>query len=241
VNQLLYDGKAKSLYFIDGKDDEVLQAFKDSITAFNNPKPYIFEGKGVVTCQISSHVFKFLERNGIKTHLISSNDSATQVVQKLDILKIEITVRNYAFGNILKRSHFIKGEKLSEPLIEFMYKEDKFGDPLISEDYVLKYLLNNNEELFKEIKKLSFRINELLIEFFKAIDITLGDFKIEVGLNKDKELILADEISGDTCRLRDNLNNLLPLDKDLLREDIGNVLDGYKEILRRIKIKYSDL
>lgn len=241
MNQLIYDGKAKSIYSIDGKVDEVLQVFKDTITAFNNPKPYIFEGKGVVSCQISSYIFKFLERNGIKTHLISCNDSESQVVQKLDILKIEITIRNYAFGNVLKRSHFTKGEKLREPLLEFMYKEDKFGDPVISEDYVLKYLLDNNEELFREAKKLSFKINELLNKFFEAIDITLSDFKVEVGLNKKGELLLADEISGDTCRLRDNLNNLLPLDKDLLREDIGNVLNGYKEILRRIKAKYTDL
>ena len=235
MNNLLYDGKAKSMYSIDGKQDEVLQVFKDTITAFNDPQPYLFENKGVVSCQISSAIFKFLSANGIKTHLISENGKNEQVVQKLTILPIEITVRNYAFGNILKKSHFIKGEKLPIPLVEFMYKKDELGDPLISESYVLNYLLKGDETLFQNVKSMASKVNQHLIEFFAKLDVTLGDFKIEVGTNSYGELILADEISGDTCRLRDNLNSFQPLDKDILREKLGNVMDGYQEILKRIR------
>lgn len=239
MNNLLYDGKAKSIYSIEGKNNEVLQMFKDTITAFNEPKPYVFENKGIVSCQISSMIFQFLQKNGIKTHLISNDDRNTQIVQKLTILPIEITVRNYAFGNILKRSHFSKSEKLSIPLVELMYKKDALGDPLISESYVLNYLLKGDEILFKNIKELALNVNKNLIVFFKKVNITLADFKIEVGLNIEGELILADEISGDTCRLRDDLNNFQPLDKDILREKLGNVMDGYNEILKRIVREYE--
>jgi phosphoribosylaminoimidazole-succinocarboxamide synthase len=234
-NNLIYDGKAKSILAIDGNPDQVIQFFKDSITAFNNPQPYFFEGKGVVSCEISSEIFKFLGENGITTHLISQNAEDSQIVQKVSVLPIEVTMRNYAFGNGLKRMHFQKGEKLAIPLIEFMYKRDDLGDPLISECYVLNYLLEGNIDLFMNVKNMTYRINNLLIKFFDSIDIVLGDFKLEFGINKNGELLLADEISGDTCRLLDKRNNLAPLDKDILRQNLGNVLDGYKEVLRRIK------
>lgn len=237
-SNVLYDGKAKSICAIDGKEDEVLQIFKDTITAFNNPQPHIFDGKGIMSCQISSAIFKFLAENYVKTHLIEVSGLNKQIVEKLRILPIEVTVRNYALGNILKRSHFDKGEKLKSPLIEFMYKNDTFSDPVVSEQYVVEYLLKDDLKLFNEIKKLSLRINELLIKFFDNIDIVLGDFKIEFGMNKNNDLVLGDEISGDTCRLLDKRNNLVPLDKDILRQNLGNVLDGYKEVLSRIRAKY---
>jgi phosphoribosylaminoimidazole-succinocarboxamide synthase len=233
MRNLIYDGKAKSILSTNN-NDEVIQLFKDTITIFNNPTPHVFEGKGAISCTISSIIFEFLEKNGIKTHLISTINKNEQLVKKVKIIPIEVTVRNYAFGNILKRSHFKNGEKLETPLIEFMYKNDELGDPLISESYVLNYLLDKNKDLFEEIKYTSFRINDLLKDFFEQKDIILGDFKIEFGLNKDNQLLLADEISGDTCRLMDKKNNFTPLDKDILRKNLGNVLNGYKEILNRI-------
>jgi phosphoribosylaminoimidazole-succinocarboxamide synthase len=237
IQKLLYQGKAKAIYEIEGSQNNVLQVFQDSITAFNNPEKFFFEKKGLISCQISTKIFEYLEKNGIKTHLISSeNDS--QIVQKLTILPIEVTVRNYAFGASLKRSHFSKGEKLSIPLVEFMYKKDEFGDPLISEDYVIKYLLKNDKKLFDEIKSTTETINQLLIEFFDKIDLTLCDFKIEFGLNNKNELLLGDEICGDTCRLIDKKTGA-SLDKDIFRNKTGDVMDGYREILKRIKEKYN--
>lgn len=238
LKNLIYDGKAKSIFLIDGENDKVIQFFKDSVTAFNNPQPYFFEGKGVVSCNISSAIFQFLEANEIVTHFISQNNDNSQIVQKVSVLPIEVTMRNYAFGNILKKSHFQKGDKLPVPLIEFMYKNDELGDPLISECYVLNYLLKGDRDLFDKVKDITYKINDLLIKFFDTIDIILGDFKLEFGVNKNGELLLADEISGDTCRLLDKRNNLAPLDKDIFRQNLGNVLDGYKEILRRIHERY---
>ena len=238
MNQkLIYQGKAKAIYEIKDSQDSVIQVFQDSITAFNNPEKFIFKNKGLVSCQISTKIFDFLIKNDIKTHLISS-EGDSQVVQKLTILPIEVTVRNYAFGGSLTRSHFQKGEKLPTTLIEFMYKKDEFGDPLISEDYVMKYLLNGDEKLFNEIKSITNKINQLLIEFFDKINITLCDFKIEFGLNNKNELLLGDEISGDTCRLIDK-NTGESFDKDLFRNKSGDVMDGYYEILRRIKEQYN--
>lgn len=237
IQKLIYQGKAKAIYEIENSQENVLQVFQDSITAFNDPQKFFFKDKGLISCQISTKIFEYLNKNNIKTHLITGeNDS--QIVQKLTILPIEVTVRNYAFGSSLKRSHFKKGEKLSIPIIEFMYKKDELGDPLISEDYVIQYLLNGNKKLFDEIKSTTEKINQLLIEFFDKIEIILCDFKIEFGLNDKNELVLGDEISGDTCRLIDKKTNL-PLDKDIFRRKIGDVMDGYREILKRIKEKYD--
>ena len=237
TKKLIYQGKAKAIFEIEGNDNQVLQVFQDSITAFNNPEKFIFKDKGLISCQISTKVFEFLMKSGIKTHLISS-EGDSQIVQKLTILPLEVTVRNYAFGGILKKSHFTKGDKLSLPLIEFMYKKDEFGDPLISEDYVLKYLLNGNEKLFHEIKRMTNKINQLLIDFFDKIDIILCDFKIEFGINNKNELLLGDEMSCDTCRLMDK-NTRLSLDKDIFRNKEGDVMDGYREVLRRINEQYN--
>lgn len=237
--KLLYQGKAKAIYEIDGEENLVTQIFQDSVTAFNNPEKYYFDDKGLVSGKTSTKIFEFLGKNGIKTHLISA-DGAEQVVQKLKILPIEVTVRNKAFGGALKKSHFKEGEKLPIPLIEFMYKRDDLGDPLISEDYVVKYLLNGDLALFNEIKKITEKVNNLLIKFFDDIDIELCDFKIEFGINNKGELLLGDEISGDTCRLIDRRTNL-QLDKDIFRKKSGNLMDGYREILRRINEKYGEV
>ena len=234
--KLIYQGKAKAIYYHD--EDSVIQEFQDSITAFNDPTKHFFDNKGIVSCKISTKIFEFLGKNGINTHLLSSSNPPFQIVQKLDILPIEVTVRNSAFGGILKRSHFKKGERLPMPLIEFMYKKDEFGDPLIPEDYVIKYLLKNNENLFYEIKQTTARINQLLISFFDKINIEIHDFKVEFGLNKNNELLLGDEISGDTCRLTDKTTGQI-LDKDIFRQKIGNVMDGYREILKRIEDFYG--
>lgn len=229
----IYEGKVKKIFAFPGNDSYVIQFFSDNITIFNNPEKHNFAEKGKVTCQISSIIMDFLSRNGIDTHFVKTYGESSQIAHKLTILPIEVTVRNYAFGGLLKRSEFTKGEKLDHPLIEFMYKKDELGDPLIPEDFVKYYLLKGDEKLFAEIKMVTKKINKLLTDFFALSNIILADFKIEFGLDKNNKLLLADEISPDTCRLLDK-STMKSLDKDILRNGLGNIMDGYKEILARI-------
>ena len=233
--KLIHKGKVKSIYAHPENEDLIVQYYSDDVTAFNKDR-YHFDGKGSVNCAISTKIMEYLNDCGVKTHFKEClDDGVTQVCTALKILPLEVTVRNYAFGGVLKRSHFQSGQKLETPLLEFIYKNDDMGDPLISESYVFNYIFNKNAELMDEIKKMTLDINDLLIKFFDKIDITLADFKIEFGLDKEGILMLADEISPDTCRLMDKLNNNAPLDKDVLRRQLGDVMTAYKEVLRRLE------
>ena len=234
----LYEGKAKIIY--ETKDKNLLiQHFKDDATAFNNQKKAKVEGKGVLNNRISEHILTNLSQCGIKTHLVKRLNMREQLIRKAEIFPIEFIVRNIATGSLTKRLGISEGTVLEKPLLEYCYKKDELEDPLVSKEHIYIFGWASEKDI-KEIDKITLRINDLLLGMFRGIGIKLIDFKIEYGLawNKDteeKEIVLADEISPDTCRLWD-LKTEKKLDKDRFRKDLGNVIQGYQEVARRFKI-----
>ena len=234
----LYEGKAKIIY--ETKDKNlVIQHFKDDATAFNNQKKAKVEGKGVLNNRISEHILTNLSQCGIKTHLVKRLNMREQLIRKAEIFPIEFIVRNIATGSLTKRLGISEGTVLEKPLLEYCYKKDELEDPLVSKEHIYIFGWASEKDI-KEIDKITLRINDLLLGMFRGIGIKLIDFKIEYGLawNKDteeKEIVLADEISPDTCRLWD-LKTEKKLDKDRFRKDLGNVIQGYQEVARRFGI-----
>jgi phosphoribosylaminoimidazole-succinocarboxamide synthase len=234
----LYEGKAKIIY--ETKDKNLLiQHFKDDATAFNNLKKSKVEGKGVLNNRISEYILKNLAQCGIKTHLIKRLNMREQLIRKAEIFPIEFIVRNIATGSLIKRLDISEGTVLEKPLLEYCYKKDELQDPLISKEHIYSFGWASEKEI-QEIDRITLRINDLLSGLFRGIGIKLVDFKIEYGIawNKDsekKEIVLADEISPDTCRLWD-LKTEKKLDKDRFRKDLGNVIQGYQEVARRLGI-----
>ena len=234
----LYEGKAKIIY--ETKDKNlVIQHFKDDATAFNNQKKAKVEGKGVLNNRISEHILTNLSQCGIKTHLVKRLNMREQLIRKAEIFPIEFIVRNIATGSLTKRLGISEGTVLEKPLLEYCYKKDELEDPLVSKEHIYIFGWASEKDI-KEIDKITLRINDLLLGMFRGIGIKLIDFKIEYGLawNKDteeKEIVLADEISPDTCRLWD-LKTEKKLDKDRFRKDLGNVIQGYQEVARRLGI-----
>ena len=234
----LYEGKAKIIYETKDKD-LIIQHFKDDATAFNNLKKAKVEGKGVLNNRISEYILTNLSQCGIKTHLIKRLNMREQLVKKAEIFPIEFIVRNVATGSLTKRLDISEGTILEKPLLEYCYKKDDLQDPLISKEHIYSFGWASKKEI-EEIDKTTLRINDLLTGLFRGIGIKLVDFKIEYGKiwNKDtnqKEIILADEISPDTCRLWD-VKTEKKLDKDRFRKDLGNVIQGYQEVARRLNI-----
>ena len=234
----LYEGKANIIYATSDKN-LVIQYFKDDATAFNNQKKTTIEGKGVLNNRISEHILSNLSQIGIKNHLVKRLNMREQIIKFVEIIPIEFIVRNVATGSITKRLGIEDGTVLKEPLIEFCLKDDKLGDPLISEEHILTFDWASKIEIDK-VKKMILRINDILSGIFRAIGIKLVDFKIEYGKvwNKDtekKEIVLADEISPDTCRLWD-IKTEKKLDKDRFRKDLGNIIQAYQEVARRLGI-----
>ena len=234
----IYEGKAKIIYATNDKQ-LVIQHFKDDATAFNNLKKAKIEGKGVLNNRISEHLLLSLSQCGIKTHLIKRLNMREQLIKKAEIIPVEIIVRNLATGSLTKRLGITEGTILSKPLIEYCYKSDELGDPLVSRDHIFEFNWADKKEI-ETINELSLRINDILTGMFKAINIKLVDFKLEFGRawNKDKdknEIILADEISPDTCRLWDAKTEK-KLDKDRFRKDLGNIIQSYQEVARRLGI-----
>ncbi|RUR73272.1 phosphoribosylaminoimidazolesuccinocarboxamide synthase [Chlorogloeopsis fritschii PCC 9212] len=232
----LYEGKAKIIYPTD--DPQIfLAVFKDDATAFNAQKRGSIQGKGAINCSISSKLFQELEARGIKTHFIDSPAPNQMRIEAVKILPLEVVVRNIAAGSLCQQTGLALGTVLKQPLVEFYYKNDQLGDPLLTRDRLFLMELATVEQVNK-ITHLALQINEFLKEFFQQCDITLVDFKLEFGLNSQQELLLADEISPDTCRLWDiaagNDPNRRVLDKDRFRRDLGNVEDAYQEVLRRV-------
>jgi phosphoribosylaminoimidazole-succinocarboxamide synthase len=232
----LYEGKAKIIYPTD--DPQIfLAVFKDDATAFNAQKRGSIQGKGAINCSISSKLFQELEARGIKTHFIDSPAPNQMRIEAVKILPLEVVVRNIAAGSLCQQTGLALGTVLKQPLVEFYYKNDQLGDPLLTRDRLFLMELATVEQVNK-ITHLALQINEFLKEFFQQCDITLVDFKLEFGLNSQQELLLADEISPDTCRLWDiaagNDANRRVLDKDRFRRDLGNVEDAYQEVLRRV-------
>jgi phosphoribosylaminoimidazole-succinocarboxamide synthase len=228
--ELLYEGKAKKVYASD-EADKVIMYYKDDATAFNGVKKGQIENKGVLNNSITSALFKLLEDNGIKTHFIEKINDREQVCRKVEIVPLEVIVRNTAAGSMAKRLGLEEGYKLKTTVYELCLKDDALNDPLINDYHAVAIGAATFEELDK-IYDLTKKINQVLKEFFLKLGINLIDFKIEFGRYKG-EIILADEISPDTCRFWDSKTNE-KLDKDRFRRDLGNVEDAYIEILKRI-------
>ena len=230
----LYEGKAKIIY--SKSASQVVASYKDDATAFNNLKKGSIKNKGIINNTISSYLFDVLNHCKIPTHFIKKIDKKSQLLKKVDIVPIEVLVRNYFAGSLSKKFGVKEGTKLPDTLIEYCLKSDELGDPHISTDHILNLGLCDLDHL-ELIEEYSLRINDILTGIFYSVGINLIDFKIEFGLTKKtKELILADEISPDTCRLWDLKTNK-KLDKDRFRRDLGNVEDAYIEVMERLNLK----
>ncbi len=232
MKEMLYEGKAKQV-FLTEKEDQYLIHYKDDATAFNGEKKEVIMGKGELNLAISTIIFEMLEKNGIPTHYIKTLNNRDMLVKKVTILPLEVIIRNISAGSICKRLDLQEGLNFKEPIFEISYKNDDLGDPLINDDHAVALGLIERDEL-SEVKKTTLKINELLIEFFKKVGLKLIDFKIEFGKTEDGSIILADEISPDTCRLWDEKTNE-KMDKDRFRRDLGNLIEGYTEVLDRIR------
>ncbi|HOO15016.1 MAG TPA: phosphoribosylaminoimidazolesuccinocarboxamide synthase [Candidatus Marinimicrobia bacterium] len=229
-NEKLYEGKAKIVYSTD--DPElVIQFFKDDATAFDGIKKGQIGGKGVANNLISCHLFSLLENNGIATHFIKKLSDNEMLVRRVKIIPVELVVRNVAAGSLCKRYGVPEGQVFSEPIVECYYKNDAFHDPAMNDDHIIRFNLANAGEL-SAIKATALRINQILKEYFDSIGIILVDFKLEFGRYND-QILLADEISPDTCRFWEKGTNR-KLDKDRFRFDLGEVEEAYTEMLKRI-------
>ncbi|MBZ4664238.1 MAG: purC [Caloramator sp.] len=228
---MLYEGKAKKVYETN-EVDKLIVYYKDDATAFNGLKKDVILDKGILNNSISSIIFKKLQENNIKTHFIEKLSDREQLVKKVSIVPLEVIVRNYAAGSIVKRLGLKEGQKFNEPILEISYKNDSLQDPLINDYHAIALGLVERNELIN-IYDTALKINSLLTNMFEEIGIILIDFKLEFG-RKRHEVILADEISPDTCRLWDK-ETLYKYDKDRFRQDLGNVIEGYREILKRLE------
>ena len=237
----LYEGKAKIIY--EGPEKGTgIQHFKDHATAFNNLKKSTVEGKGVLNNRISEHILNNLNQIGIKTHLIKRLNMREQLIKLVEIIPVEFIVRNIATGSLTKRLGISDGAVLSKPLIEYSYKNDELGDPFVAKEHLLEFNWVKNEEELDLINDLCLRINDFMQGMFRGVGIKLVDFKLEFGkINVDgnMQILLADEISPDTCRLWDVVSEK-KLDKDRFRKDLGNIIQAYQEVARRLGIIHED-
>ena len=228
--ELLYEGKAKKVYTTENPDVLIVD-YKDDATAFNGVKKGTIVGKGVVNNRMTNHIFRMLEEKGIPTHYIEELSDRETAVKKVEIVPLEVIVINVAAGSFSKKLGIEEGFKLLSPTLEFSYKNDELGDPMINDYYAVAIGAATREEINK-ITELVFKINEILVDYFKSIKVDLIDFKVEFGRYKG-QIILADEISPDTCRFWDSETHE-KLDKDRFRRDLGHVEEAYEEIYRRI-------
>ena len=230
IGKQLYEGKAKKVFATD--DPKIVMVdYKDDATAFNGLKKGQIAGKGVVNNRMSNMMFKLLEQHGIETHLIEEIDERKTLVKKVDIVPLEVIVRNVAAGSFSKRYGVAEGTKLQCTGFEFSYKNDDLGDPMINDFYALALGLATKEEI-ESIRAMAFKVNDVLKEYFKSLGVDLIDFKLEFG-RYDGRIVLADEISPDTCRFWD-VKTGEKLDKDRFRRDMGGVEGAYQEMMRRI-------
>ena len=235
----IYEGKAKIVFATSDKN-LVIQHFKDDATAFNNQKKDVIDGKGILNNRISEHILTNLNQVGIKNHLIKRLNMREQLVQHVEIIPIEFIVRNIATGSLTKRLGIEDGTVLEYPLVEYCLKNDELGDPLISKEHILAFKWMDDFEIDFVNNELA-RINDFLQGMFRGVGIKLVDFKVEFGRlenNGKKDIILADEISPDTCRLWDATTDK-KLDKDRFRKDLGNLVEGYQEVARRLDILHE--
>jgi len=229
--ELLYEGKAKRVYTT--ADEQLLiVAYKDEATAFNGVKKGTISGKGIVNNRLSNHLMKMLETKGIPTHFVEELSDRETVVKKVTIVPLEVIVRNIAAGSLSKRLGLPEGTIMKKTVLEYSYKDDALGDPMINDYHIAALELATQEEL-EQIASYAFRINDVLRTYLKDAQIELVDFKIEFGRTADGTIILADEISPDTCRFWDTVSNE-KLDKDRFRRDLGNVEEAYQEVMSRL-------
>ena len=230
--ELLYEGKGKRLFTTE--DSNVLiSEFKDDLTAFNALKKGSEDGKGALNCKISKVLFDLVEKHGVKTHMLSILSDNEMAVKKVSIIPIEVVVRNIATGSLTKRLGIPDGKKLDFTLVEFYYKDDDMGDPLINDEHALLLNCVTDVAQLDVLRVLGRKVNDTLRPFFDEKGLILVDFKLEFGIDANGEILLADEISPDSCRLWDK-ETLEKLDKDRFRQDLGNVKAGYEKVLERI-------
>ena len=227
----LYEGKAKKVYATNDPDCVIVD-YKDDATAFNGEKKGAIAGKGIINNKMTNYMFAMLEKEGVPTHLVKEISDRETIVKKVSIVPLEVIVRNVAAGSFSKRMGVEEGTKLLCPILEFSYKNDDLGDPFINDDYALALGLATKEEI-DTIANYAFKVNAFMVDFFKKLNIDLIDFKIEFGKTSDGTIILADEISPDTCRFWDSTTHE-KLDKDRFRRDMGGVEEAYQEIMKRL-------
>ena len=227
----LYEGKAKKVF---ATDDEnlVIVSYKDDATAFDGLKKGTIAGKGVVNNKMSNYIMQLLEKNGVPTHFVQELSDRETLVKKVKIVPLEVIIRNISAGSFAKRFGVEEGIVFAEPTIEFSYKNDDLHDPLMNAYHAIALGVATREEI-ETIKAMAFKINSVMKEFFLSIGVKLVDFKLEFGKTPDGAIVLADEISPDTCRFWDAATNE-KLDKDRFRRDLGNVEDAYAEMMRRV-------
>ena len=229
--EMIYEGKAKKVYKTEDNDKYIVE-YKDDATAFDGKKKGTIVGKGIVNNKMSATMFMILEEEGIPTHMIELINDRESLVKAVKIIPIEVIVRNVAAGSLAKRLGLEEGTVMDKTVLEFCYKNDDLGDPMIN-DYHIAALNLASEKQLEKVRKYAFKVNQVLVKYFKEKGIRLIDFKLEFGLYKGK-VILADEISPDTCRLWDAESDK-KLDKDRFRRDLGNVEETYQEVLKRIQ------
>ena len=227
----LYEGKAKKV-FATNDENLCIVSYKDDATAFNGLKKGTIMGKGAINNRVTNHLMKLLEKNGIPTHFVEELSDRETVVKKVSIVPLEVIVRNIAAGSLAKRLGLSEGTKMKRTVLEFCYKDDALGDPMVNDYHILAMGFATEDEL-KLISDYSLKINKVLTDYLKEVNIELIDFKLEFGKTSDGTIVLADEISPDTCRFWDSKTGE-KLDKDRFRRDLGNVEDAYNEILKRL-------
>ncbi|GAE37624.1 phosphoribosylaminoimidazolesuccinocarboxamide synthase [Halalkalibacter akibai] len=228
---LLYEGKAKQI-FETNQADELWISYKDDATAFNGEKKETLAGKARLNNEITSLIFDYLKENGVQSHFLKKLSETEQLVKKVDIIPLEVVVRNVIAGSLSKRLGMEEGTVLSQPIVEFYYKDDALGDPLVTEDHIAILQIASAEDL-AILREKGLEVNKHLINLFDNLNVRLIDFKLEFGRTAEGTILLADEISPDTCRLWDKETNQR-FDKDLFRRNIGSLQEGYQEILSRL-------
>lgn len=236
---LLYEGKGKRVFHINGESDILLQEFKDQLTAFNAEKKAQMAGKGSLNCLITSTIFRFLQNQGVQTHFVERISDTEWVTQKLKMIPLEVVVRNTMAGSTAKKFKIEEGTPLETPLVEFYYKVDELGDPFMSDAQALMLKTVESQKQLDELKFIALKVNTSLLEFFSRCEINLIDFKLEFGTDSQGHFVLGDEISPDSCRLWDKATNE-KMDKDRFRRDLGQVLEKYEDVWQRIQKNWSD-
>ncbi len=231
--ELMYEGKAKKVYATDDPNYCIVE-YKDDATAFNGLKKGTIAGKGVVNNKMSNYMFQLLEKHGIKTHFVEELSDRETLVKKVEIVPLEVIIRNKAAGSMAKRLGMEEGTELKTTVLEFSYKDDALGDPMVNEYHILAAGYASREDI-DTIASMAMKVNEVLCEFFKSVDVELIDFKLEFG-RFHGEILLADEISPDTCRFWD-IHTHEKLDKDRFRRDMGGVEEAYAEMMKRVGLQ----